>query len=434
MKYILSIDQGTTSTTSILVNAKTFEFVEKSTLEFQQIYPLPGYVEHDLNDIWKSVEKSVKDVLKKSAISANDIITIGITNQRETICPFRKNGTPIRNAIVWQDRRTISICEDIKKNGNENIFVNKTGLPVDPYFSGTKIKWLLENSPEIQNAYRENDLLVGTVDTFLLYKLTNGNSFATEASNASRTLLMNIDSCNWDDMLLSIMDIDKKILPEIKDSFTDFGKTNGLSFLPDGIPITGILGDQQAALFGQAGYGKGAMKCTYGTGSFILLNTGTKKVTSDSGLLTTVGYKYSNKIHYALEGSCYITGAAVQWLRDGLQIIDNSSDIEKLANEIDDLAKMQHIYFLPFFTGIGSPHWQPDAKAAIVGLTRDSKKAHIARACLDGIALSINDLIDAMKKDTRLEITSLKVDGGAVVNNLLMSIQLEAKPRKVFVI
>lgn len=423
MGFILSIDQGTTGSTAVLINDETFEFVGKVNKEFPQIFPKPSWVEHNLNDIWDSVEETIKKLLKEKNISPDQISSIGITNQRETTCAFTKDGRPLANAIVWQDRRTEDFCNQIKDSGKEKEIQLKTGLPVDPYFSGTKMRWLLKNNSDVSAAQKSGDLLFGNIDTFLLYKLTNNESHKTEASNASRTLLMNLETCNWDDSLLGTFEVDKKCLPEICDSFTKFGETKNLGFLPDGIPITGILGDQQAALFGQAGFKPGDMKCTYGTGAFSLINTGSEIKVSTSGLLTTVAYKNNGKPTYALEGSAYIAGAAVQWLRDKLNLFDTSPEIELLAKRITSLEEMEHIFFLPFFTGIGSPHWVSNAKAAIVGLTRDSGNEHISRACLDGIAFSINDLIQAMRKDTGLEINSLKVDGGAVANDLLMKIQ-----------
>jgi glycerol kinase len=421
MGYILSIDQGTTGTTAVLINASTLEFVDKVNEEFKQIFPTPGQVEHNLNDIWNSVESTISKVLSKNSVSKDEIKCIGITNQRETTCSFNTKGEPLANAIVWQDRRTQDFCKQIQDK--KDLVKKATGLPIDPYFSGTKMRWLLKNYESVKSAHSNNDLLFGTIETFLLYKLTGHTSHKTEASNASRTLLMDLKSCEWCDELLNIFEVPKECLPEICDSFSNFGQTNGLSFLPDGIPITGMLGDQQSALFGQAGLHKGDMKCTYGTGAFMLLNIGEEVNYSDNGLLTTVAYKENGKAYYALEGSTYICGAAVQWLRDNLSIIESSPQIEELAKEVTNLDEMEHLMFLPFFTGIGSPYWNADAKAAIVGITRDTSKKHMARACLDGMALSINDLIRAMSADINHDIEKLKVDGGAVANNLLMTIQ-----------
>lgn len=423
MNFILSIDQGTTGSTACLINADTFEFVGKVNKEYPQIYPKPGLVEHNLNDIWETIGFTIQKVLKDHNVSGNQIKCIGITNQRETTCAFKKDGTPLHNAIVWQDRRTSKHCDELKAKGLAEKIKNKTGLTIDPYFSSTKIHWLLNNVESIKQHAKNDDLKFGTIDTYLLYKLTNGLSFKTDTSNASRTMLMNLSTLSWDNELLELFGVKSTMLPEICDSFSRFGKTQGLSFLPDGIPITGILGDQQSALFGQSGFNKGDFKCTYGTGAFLLFNTGENLLYSKNGLLTTVEYSHKGKACYALEGSTYIAGAAVQWLRDNLRIIKKSSEIEALANEVKDFNEMKNILFLPFFTGIGSPHWQAEAKAAIVGLTRDTKNAHIARATLEGIALSINDLIEAIRLDTNLPIKEIRVDGGAVENNLLCEIQ-----------
>lgn len=417
MGYILSIDQGTTGSTAALINDNDFTFFAKENLEYPQIFPEAGLVEHNLADIWSSVKESIKLVLSKNNINPSDISSIGITNQRETICAFDSNNNFLHNALVWQDRRTSNFCNENK--ANEEKLKKLTGLPLDPYFSGSKIKWLLENVPAIKNS---TDLRFGTVDTFLLSMLTNGKSYFTEPSNASRTMLMNIESCQWDSTLLGFFGVKKENLPQIKNSFDNFGETSGLDFLPDGIKITGILGDQQAALFGQAGHKRSSIKCTYGTGAFMLLNTGEDLKRSKSGLLSTVAYKSNDSVHYALEGSCYIAGAAVGWLRDGLKIIKTSPDVEDLAKQVKNIEEMKNVLFLPFFTGLGSPYWK-DGTASILGLTRDTTNAHIAKACLDGIALSIDDLIRAFVKDSGESLSELKVDGGAVKNNLLMETQ-----------
>ena len=423
MSYILAIDQGTTGSTAVLIDDKDYTFLGKSGCEYPQHYPKPGWVEHNLDDIWDSVRKAITTLLADRNVLPKEISAIGITNQRETTCAFSRTGTPYGKAVVWQDRRTVDKCSLLKKKGFSNLILKKTGLPLDPYFSGTKMNWLLENNNTVQDAMRRDDLLLGTIDTFLLYRLTGGGSFATEGSNASRTLLMDLATGSWDRELLNVFGISKECLPQIKNSFDFFGTTRGVDFLPDGIPITGILGDQQAALFGQGGYHKGIMKCTYGTGAFILLNVGDEVVYSKNKLLSTVAYSHKGKSFYALEGSCYIAGAAVQWLRDSLDLIDSAGKIEQLAGQIKKLEEMEHILFLPFFAGLGAPYWRPMGKGAIVGLTRDSGKAHIARACLDGIAFSVNDLIQSMKGDIQDSLSELKVDGGAVINNLLMEIQ-----------
>jgi len=423
MKYLIAIDQGTTGTTACLINTTNFAFVDKVNLEFKQIYPKPGWVEHNLNDIWSTVEHTITNLLKNNNISENSIIGIGITNQRETTCAFDNNGQPLANAIVWQDRRTSDFCQNLRDKGYTDKIKNKTGLPIDPYFSASKMRWLLKNNDEITKSTKNNNLKLGTIDTYLLFKLSGNKSFKTEVSNSSRTMLMDLKSRSWDQELIDMFELDQSFLPEINDSFSIFGHTKGLSFLPDGIPISGILGDQQSALFGQAGFNKGDMKCTYGTGAFMLLNTGEEVVYSKNGLLSTVAYGYQGKTYYALEGSCYIAGAAVQWLRDNLQFFDTSPEVETLARKVTDLAQMKHLMFMPFFTGVGSPYWNAEIKAAIVGLTRDTSKNHLSLACLDGIALSIHDLISSMEKDLNTKIKSLNVDGGACSNDLLMEIQ-----------
>lgn len=431
MKYLLAIDQGTTGSTAALINAETFDLVGHKNQEFPQIFPTPGLVEHNLNDIWKSISSTIKKVLDAYNVQSSDIIGIGITNQRETTCAFSNDGSPLSNAIVWQDRRTSNRCEEIKATAEANYLKKLTGLTIDPYFSSTKMEWLLNNNPNVKEAAKNNNLKFGTIDTFILYKLTNGEAFATEASNASRTMLMSLETGTWDQKALDFFKIKKEFLPTIQDSFSEFGKTKGLNFLPDGIPIVGILGDQQSALFGQGAYTKGSSKCTYGTGAFMLVNTGSDITYSQNGLLTTVAYRHQGKICYALEGSCYIAGAAVQWLRDNLKMFSKSSDVEQMALKVKDLEQVKNLLFYPFFTGIGSPHWNSKAKGAIIGLTRDSSQEHIAWAALEGIALSINDLINAFRKDTGMRIDELRVDGGAVENELLLKMQASFSKSKI---
>lgn len=422
MDYFLALDQGTTGTTAALVDASDLSFIDKINHEYKQIYPNPGEVEHNLNDIWSSVNSTVSELLKKNSVDTKDIIAIGITNQRETICAFDRAGKPLYNALVWQDKRTQQYCQE-QTDSTVEMVKRLTGLPLDPYFSATKMKWLLDNSIEVSQAKKQNDLCFGTIDSYLLYKLTAGKSFKTEPSNASRTLLVNIETGQYDSALLNFFGISNQCLPEIVDSFGRFGVTEGLSFLPDGIPITGILGDQQSALLGQNCLKSGELKCTYGTGAFLLVNTQEKVVRSSNGLLSTIAYQHQGKRAYALEGSSFIAGAAVQWMRDNLGILASSSDSEDLGRKVRDLKEMQSIVFLPFFSGIGSPRWISDAKAAIVGLTRDSNKNHITRACLEGICHAIDDLIKAMESDLQSPIKILRVDGGAVANDLLMEIQ-----------
>ena len=429
MGYRLAIDQGTTGTTAKIVDEKSLEIIGKANHEFNQYYPRPGWVEHDLDEIWKSVEKAVCDVIKACCLNPKEITFLGITNQRETVCPFDIEGVPLHRAVVWQDRRTNEFCSSNKDREEE--IKTATGLPLDPYFSGTKIQWLLEHCSSVRQALKNKSLRIGTIDTYLLYKLTRGESYFTEATNASRTLLMNIHSGKWDQKLGDIFGVDISLLPEIRDSFGIFGKTKGLSFLPDGIPINCMLGDQQSALIGQAGFQKGDSKCTYGTGSFILVNTGRSPLVSEGGLLTTISYRHKGRDHYALEGTCYIAGAAVQWLRDALGIIEHSSQVEELARSVKSLDDVENILMLPFFSGIGPPYWKPEAQASLVGLTRDSGAAHIARAALEGIAFSVNDILSIMRENVGSHLEELRVDGGASANNLLMEMQANISGLKI---
>ena len=429
MNYLLAIDQGTTGTTSLIIDAKSLKIIDKEKIEFPQIYPKPSWVEHNLEDIWNSVGQSIETLIKRSNIDSKKIIAIGITNQRETTCAYDRQGKPLHHAIVWQDRRTATFCTE-RKDEYKKVCQKKTGLPLDPYFSGTKMRWLLDNVPAVKEAGEKGDLLMSTVDTFLLYRLSNKSSFATEASNASRTMLMNLETFKWDTELLTFFGISKNFLPEIKESFTNFGSTQGCSFLPDGIPILSILGDQQAALFGQACVNVGDIKCTYGTGAFLLLNTGEQIIHSKTGLLTTAAFSHNGKKIYALEGAAYIAGAAVQWLRDNLKSIKSSTEVEKLASEASDLTQMEHLLFMPFFTGIGTPYWNSEAKAAIIGLTRGTETSHIARACLEGIALSVNDSVSSFKIDFS-QLNDIRVDGGAAGNNLLMQLQANFSQKRI---
>jgi glycerol kinase len=421
MSLLLAIDQGTTGTTSLLLDASSLQILAKEKSDYRQIYPRPGWVEHDLYDIWDSVRLSVTKVLTRTKADPKKIVGIGITNQRETTCAYDHRGKPLYHAIVWQDRRTSDFCDQNRQRYNEN-FRRITGLPLDPYFSATKMKWLLENSDSVKASADRKDLHLSTVDSFLVYRLTNGKSFVTEASNASRTMLMNLESFSWDKNLLDFFGVNPEFLPEIQESFTHFGITQNVDFLPDGIPILSLLGDQQAALFGQACTKVGDIKSTYGTGAFLLLNTGEKIIHSTTGLLTTAAYSFRGKRIYALEGSAYIAGAAIQWLRDNLKCIKSSPEVSKLAEEVSDLSEMEDVLFMPFFTGIGTPYWNSNAKAAIIGLTRGTHNGHIARACLEGIALSLNDSVSSFKKDFP-NLNDIRVDGGASANDLLMQIQ-----------
>ncbi len=416
-KYIVAIDQGTTGTTVSLVNEEG-RVVAKHNEEYPQIFPKPGWVEHNPSDIWRSVVTSITRALELGRVEGKDIAAIGITNQRETVLLWdRKTSEPIYNAIVWQCRRTADYCNGLKKKGLEKKIYKTTGLVVDAYFSGSKINWLLKNVKSTGA-----DLAAGNIDTFLIWRLTGGKVHRTDVSNASRTMLMNLEKCAWDKDMLKIFGVSAGILPEICASDEVFGFTSGLSFLPDGIPISGVAGDQQAALFGQTCFSAGEAKCTFGTGSFMLMNTGAKPKFSKHKLLSTVAWKLKQdkKVTYALEGGAFICGAAVQWLRDGLGIISKAREIENLAGAVPDCGGVE---FVPALTGLGAPHWNQEARGLICGLTRGSTKAHIARATLEAMALQNTEILLAMQKDLGKSLRSLRVDGGAAANNLLMQIQ-----------
>ncbi len=421
-KYVLAIDQGTTGSTALLIGEDML-VKAKGYREFRQIYPEPGWVEHDLEDIWDSVRAAVRDALQTADVDGSEIVAIGITNQRETVGIWEKNsGKPVYNALVWQDRRTANRCAMLKEEGWEEKISEKTGLLLDPYFSGTKIEWMLQHIEGIEERAKAGELAAGTIDTFLVWRLSGGKAHITDVTNASRTLLFNIHKLDWDNELLELFGIPRVLLPEVKSSSEVYGTTLGLDFLPDGIPIAGIAGDQQAALFGQACFEFGDAKCTYGTGAFMLVNTGNKPVMSKNRLLTTVAWQIGNETVYALEGSAFIAGAAVQWLRDGLKIIDSAPEIEELAKQVED---SEGVVVVPAFVGLGAPHWRADARGIITGITRGTTRAHIARATLEGIALEIYDLASAMEQDMGAEIGTLKVDGGAAANNLLMQLQAD---------
>ncbi|MFH1132438.1 MAG: glycerol kinase GlpK [Pseudomonadota bacterium] len=421
-KYVLSIDQGTTGTTAMLLDEQ-IQIVGKINEEFAQIYPKPGWVEHDPEAIWSSVTSSVAKVLKATRVDPRNIAGIGITNQRETVVLWeRKTGKALHNAIVWQDRRTATLCEQLKHDGKESLFKGRTGLVLDPYFSGTKVRWLLDNINGLRARAEAGEIAFGTIDTYLIWRLTGGKSHVTDVSNASRTLLFNLQKLAWDPELLNELKIPEKILPKVVASSEVYGVTKGVPGLPDGIPVAGAAGDQQAALFGQACFNKGDAKCTYGTGAFLLVNTGATPVVAKSGVLSTVAWKINGTTSYALEGSAFIAGAAVQWLRDGLNLIKKAADIEELAREVPDSGG---VIFVPALVGLGAPHWRPNARGTIVGLTRGTTKAHLARATLEGIALQIRDLTEAICKDIGQEIANFKVDGGAAANDLLMQIQAD---------
>lgn len=418
-RYILAIDQGTTATTSMLIDTSG-EVAGKSSFELTQHYPKPAWVEHNPAEIWDITIKSIEGAISSAAVKREEIAAIGITNQRETSIVWeRGSGKPVHNAIVWQCRRTAEICNELKSRGLGEVFKSKTGLVIDAYFSGTKISWILNNYPELKEKAEKGELLFGTVDSYLLYRLTGSRVHATDLSNASRTMIFNIHNLEWDEELCEILGIPAAMLPQAKESATLFGKTEGLNFLPDGIPISGIAGDQQASLFGQGCFSKGDSKCTYGTGAFLLVNTGERAFKSDKGLLTTIAWGINGKTTYALEGSAFIAGAAVQWVRDSLRLIKNASEIEELAKTVENSGG---VVFIPALAGLGAPYWRPEARGAFFGLSRATNAGHIARAVLEGIAMNVAELFFTMESNS-IKINSLKVDGGACLNNLLMQFQ-----------
>lgn len=417
MKYILALDQGTTSSRAILFDkrGRIFAVAQK---EFPQHFPQPGWVEHDPEDIWKSQLSVARSVLRKAKITAADVAGIGIANQRETTLAWdRRTGKPVSNAIVWQDRRTAAACDELRKQKLDRTIQKKTGLIVDAYFSGTKLQWILDNVAGAREKADAGDLAFGTVDSWLIWKLTGGEVHVTDATNASRTMLYNIRTEKWDPQLLKALNIPKSVLPEVRTSSEVYAETNVLG-AP--IPIAGIAGDQQAALFGQCCTRPGMVKNTYGTGCFMLMNTGRKAVPSKNKLLTTIAWKIGDRTEYALEGSVFMAGAIVQWLRDGLGIIARSPDVEQLAAQVDDTGD---VFLVPAFAGLGTPHWDAYARGTIVGMTRGTTKAHIARAALEAIAYQTADVISAMEADSGLKIRQLRVDGGASINALLMQFQ-----------
>ncbi len=420
--YVVAIDQGTTGTT-VLVLDRRLAVKAKENREFRQIFPKPGWVEHSLDDIWGSVTAALGAALRRSGVSGSEIAAVGITNQRETTCLWdRRSGRAQHNAIVWQDRRTADACAELKKAGREPLFRERTGLVLDPYFSGTKLRWLLDEVKGARARAAGGDLCFGTVDSYLVYKLTGASVHATDVTNASRTLLFDIRKLAWDPELCRILDVPEAVLPKVVGSSEVVGQTKGVGLLPDGIPIAGIAGDQQAALFGQACFAPGESKCTYGTGAFFLLNTGDRPAASTNGLLTTVAWRAGGEVAYALEGSAFIAGAAVQWLRDGLGVIKTAADIEPLARKVKDSGG---VVFVPALAGLGAPWWRPEARGLIAGLDRGVTTAHLARATLEGMALQIGDLAAAMEQDSGQKLASLRVDGGACQNNLLMQLQAD---------
>ncbi len=425
MKAILSLDQGTTSSRALLFD-RTGHILALAQQEFTQHFPEPGWVEHDGEEIWRTQLRVTQSALQQSALAAADIGAIGITNQRETTILWdRASGKPVAPAIVWQDRRTAAICDQLKADGHENRIRAKTGLVVDAYFSGTKLRWLLDHVPGAREKATRGELAFGTIDSWLIWNLTGGKLHATDVSNASRTMLFDIHRLAWDEELLALLDIPRSVLPQIVSSSEVVGHT-ACEGLPTGIPIGGVAGDQQAALFGQACHEPGMAKNTYGTGCFMLMNTGERAVTSQHRLISTVawrlGSKHGAKTHYALEGSVFIGGAAVQWLRDGLGIIGSSAEIEALATSVPDSGG---VFLVPAFAGLGAPHWDANARGTILGLTRGSTRAHIARATLDAIAYQSAELAQAMRDDADIPLSELRVDGGAAVNNLLMQFQAD---------
>ncbi|NBR86004.1 MAG: glycerol kinase [Proteobacteria bacterium] len=417
MKHILALDQGTTSSRAIVFD-HAGSIVSVAQQEFRQIFPKPGWVEHDANEIWATQSNVAAEAILKARLTANDIAAIGITNQRETTVVWeRDTSKPIANAIVWQDRRTAAVCDKLKRAGKAALIRRKTGLVLDAYFSGTKLQWLLQNVPGAKARAKRGELAFGTIDSWLVWQLTGGRVHVTDPSNASRTMLFNIHTGDWDDELLALFGIPRSVLPQVRASSEIYGETTHFGAA---IPIAGIAGDQQAALFGQACTRPGMVKNTYGTGCFMLMNTGTKPVTSKNNLLTTVAWRIGNRTEYALEGSIFIAGAVVQWLRDGLGIIKSSRDVEALAAQVADT---HGVYLVPAFAGLGAPHWDQYARGLLAGLTRGTTSAHIARAALEGIAYQVADVLHAMEADAKIKLKELRVDGGASTNNLLMQFQ-----------
>ena len=411
-KFIISIDQGTTSSRSILFNLQG-KPIYSSQKEFTQYFPKSGWVEHDPEEIWNTTKRTLVDVVNKAKKLKGQILTIGITNQRETTILWnKKTGKPVYKAIVWQDRRTERYCKKLRDSNKETLIFNKTGLLIDPYFSATKVKWILENVPLAKKLMKKKQLLFGTIDTFLIWRLTKGNVHATDATNASRTMLYNISSNKWDEGILKLLKIEKNILPQVKDSSDDFGSTHS-SITGKSIPITGVVGDQQAATIGQCCFEPGSLKSTYGTGAFVLLNTGSKIIFSKNRLLTTIAYRIKGKTTYAMEGSIFIAGAGVQWLRDKMKFIKKASETEKIIKSLQD---NKGIYLVPAFTGLGAPYWDANARGVLSGITRDTGPKEIIRATIEAVAYQTYDLFEAMKHDG-LKPKLVKVDGGMVMNN-----------------
>jgi len=420
MSYILALDQGTTSSRAIVFDRQS-QIISIAQKEFTQIFPQIGWVEHNPREIWESQAQTAIEALQKADLTAQDIVAAGVTNQRETTIVWnKKTGESVCNAIVWQDRRTSAFCDEIRK-AHARLIRAKTGLEVDAYFSASKINWILDNVPNVRKQAEDGELAFGTIDSWLVWNLTNGKKHLTDVSNASRTMLFNIETLDWDDELLEIFDVPRQILPEVKSSSEIYGEIETPSQLK-GIKIAGIAGDQQAALFGQTCFESGSTKNTYGTGCFMLQNTGTEIKRSENKLLTTVAWQIDGNTEYALEGSVFIGGAVIQWLRDSLQIIESSGDVEALADSVENNGG---VYFVPAFAGLGAPHWNQDARGLIIGLTRGTGKAHIARAALESIAYQVADLTDAMRADSGIQLEELRVDGGATANETLLQFQAD---------
>ena len=419
-KYILSLDQGTTSSRAILFN-KEGEIVHVAQKEFTQIFPKPGWVEHNASEIWGSILAVIASVMSESNVKPEQIAGLGITNQRETAVVWDKEtGLPIYNAIVWQSRQTSGICDELRTKGYNDLFRDKTGLLIDAYFSGTKVKWILDNVEGAREKADQGKLLFGTIDTWLVWKLSGGKAHVTDYSNASRTLMYNIYDLKWDEELLEILSVPKSMLPEVRPSSEVYAHTVDYHFFGQEVPIAGIAGDQQAALFGQACFGEGMAKNTYGTGCFMLMNTGEKAVKSDNGLLTTLAWGVDGKVEYALEGSIFVAGSAIQWLRDGLRMLKNAADSESYASKVEST---DGVYVVPAFVGLGTPYWDSDVRGAVFGLTRGTSKEHFVRATLESLAYQTRDVLSAMEADSGIELKALRVDGGAVKNDFLMSFQ-----------
>ncbi len=423
--YILAIDQGTTGTTA-LVMSRQGETLSRQNQEFRQHFPQPAWVEHEPEEIWESVRVASREAVRAAGVQPDQIAAVGITNQRETTLLWdRASGEALHRAIVWQDRRTTPRCAELKKQGHEARINAVTGLVVDPYFSGTKAEWLLDNVPAARAKAETGSVCLGTVDSYLVWRLAGGaatGAHVTDVTNASRTLLMDLEALSWSPEMCGLLRVPQAALPEIRPSAGVFATTRGFDSVADGTPIAGVAGDQHAALFGQACFGVGDVKCTYGTGAFVLINTGAERRKSQAGLLSTVAWQLGDQVTYALEGSCFVAGAAVQWLRDGLGLIESSAEIEALANEVDS---SEGVVFVPALAGLGAPHWDPNARGTIVGITRGTTRAHLARATLEGIAHQVDDLVRAMGQDLGSDLGQLRVDGGAAANDLLMQMQAD---------